>query len=93
MALFIGILGLPNVGKSTLFNALTAGSAVASNYPFATVDPNVGVVDVPDARLRRLAELLQPASCTPTSQAWSAALAAARAWGTGSSPRSARPTP
>lgn len=67
MALFIGILGLPNVGKSTLFNALTAGSAVASNYPFATVDPNVGVVDVPDARLRRLAELLQPASCTPTS--------------------------
>ena len=67
MALFIGILGLPNVGKSTLFNALTCGEAVASNYPFTTVDPNVGIVDVPDSRLDHLRQILAPSSCTPTS--------------------------
>src|SRR3982750_4054490 len=51
MALEVGIVGLPNVGKSTIFNALTAAGALAANYPFATIEPNVGVVAVPDARL------------------------------------------
>ena len=66
MALFIGIVGLPNVGKSTLFNALTRGRAAASNYPFCTVDPNIGMVAVPDPRLAQLEGILQPTSCTPT---------------------------
>lgn len=61
----LGIVGLPNVGKSTLFNALTAAGAAAENYPFCTVDPNVGVVEVPDARVDVLVEKVQPKSRVP----------------------------
>ncbi|MDD9819395.1 MAG: redox-regulated ATPase YchF [Nitrospira sp.] len=61
----IGIVGLPNVGKSTVFNALTAGGAAASNYPFTTIEPNVGVVNVPDPRLDRLTELFKPKKTIP----------------------------
>ena len=66
MALQCGIVGLPNVGKSTLFNALTAGKALAANYPFATKDPNVGVITVPDPRLDALTDWVQPKSVVPT---------------------------
>ncbi len=66
MALKCGIVGLPNVGKSTLFNALTSAKALAANYPFATKDPNVGMITVPDPRLDKLAELVQPQKVQPT---------------------------
>src|SRR5467141_1828328 len=65
MGLAIGIVGLPNVGKSTLFNALSGASVLAANYPFATKDPNVGVVAVPDDRLEKLSRLYQPKKTTP----------------------------
>lgn len=66
MALHCGIVGLPNVGKSTLFNALTKAASAAENYPFCTIDPNVGVVPVPDARLNALAEIVRPKRVVPT---------------------------
>jgi GTP-binding protein YchF len=65
VALSIGIVGLPNVGKSTLFTALTRKQVDASNYPFATIEPNVGVVAVPDGRLARLAEIVRPQRIVP----------------------------
>src|SRR3954466_13566102 len=61
----IGIVGLPNAGKSTLFNALTRNAVLAANYPFATIEPNVGVVGVPDARLQPLAQLMESARVLP----------------------------
>ncbi len=67
MALSIGIVGLPNVGKSTLFNALSAAGAQAANYPFCTIEPNVGVVPVPDERLDKLTALIKPLKKVPTS--------------------------
>lgn len=66
MALTAGIVGLPNVGKSTLFNAITKAGALAANYPFATIDPNVGIVEVPDSRLLKLEEMVQPKKTIPT---------------------------
>lgn len=66
MSLQCGIVGLPNVGKSTLFNALTAAKAEAANYPFCTIDPNVGVVTVPDERLAQISSLIKPKSLIPT---------------------------
>lgn len=65
MSLSIGIVGLPNVGKSTLFTALTKQSGLAANYPFATIDPNVGIVDVPDGRLQKLADIVHPGRIMP----------------------------
>jgi len=66
MALNLGIVGLPNVGKSTLFNALSAAGAEAANYPFCTIEPNVGVVPVPDKRLQALAAIVKPIAILPT---------------------------
>lgn len=67
MALNCGIVGLPNVGKSTIFSALTRAPAEAANYPFCTINPNIGIVDVPDPRLKKLTELFQPKRTVPAS--------------------------
>lgn len=67
MSLTAGIVGLPNVGKSTLFNAITKKNILAANYPFATIDPNIGVVVVPDKRLEKLESIYNPAKTVPTS--------------------------
>ncbi|NJC88249.1 MAG: redox-regulated ATPase YchF, partial [Desulfuromonas sp.] len=61
-----GIVGLPNVGKSTIFNAITSAGAESANYPFCTIEPNVGVVSVPDPRLDTLAEIVKPQKVIPT---------------------------
>ena len=68
----LGVVGLPNVGKSTLFNAITHAGAEAANYPFCTIEPNVGVVAVPDERLEKLAALYDSKKITPNSSPISA---------------------
>jgi hypothetical protein len=99
MSLKCGIVGLPNVGKSTLFNALTKSGIAAENYPFCTIEPNVGIVEVPDPRWRSSPPSSSRSGCrTPSSSSsispdWWRARARARAWATSSSPTSARPTP
>src|SRR5215204_53920 len=65
MSLKCGIVGLPNVGKSTLFNALTKAGIAAENYPFCTIEPNVGIVELPDARLQALAAIAKPEKIVP----------------------------
>ncbi len=67
MAINIGIVGLPNVGKSTLFNALSAAGAESANFPFCTIEPNIGVVPVPDPRLEQLAAVYNSKKVVPTS--------------------------
>ena len=65
MALKCGIVGLPNVGKSTLFNCLSSAKAQAANFPFCTIEPNLGVITVPDERLNKLAEIVHPGRIVP----------------------------
>ena len=86
----LGVIGLPNVGKSTLFNAITKAGAQAANYPFCTIEPNVGIVNVPDERLEVLNEMYHPKSLVPAQyvllilRGLFAAHIAARVWETNS---------
>ena len=66
MALKCGIVGLPNVGKSTLFNCLSNAKAQSANFPFCTIEPNLGVINVPDDRLQKLVDIVQPQNTVPT---------------------------
>ena len=66
MALKCGIVGLPNVGKSTLFNCLSKAKAQSANFPFCTIEPNIGIISVPDERLERLASIVNPLKIMPT---------------------------
>ena len=99
MGLSVGIVGLPNVGKSTIFNALTAAGAQSANYPFCTIEPNVGIVPVVDARLDKLAELAQSKQTVYTDlkvvdiAGLVRGACKGRGSATSSSPTSARPTP
>ena len=98
MSLKCGIVGLPNVGKSTLFNALTKAGIAAENYPFCTIEPNVGIVELPDPRLAKLAAIAKPERVVPAIVEFVdiaglvAAPARAKAWATSSCRTSARPT-
>ena len=75
MALKCGIVGLPNVGKSTLFNCLSSAKAQAANFPFCTIEPNLGVITVPDERLNKLAEIVHPGRIVPKGKLAACALA------------------
>ena len=95
----IGIVGLPNVGKSTLFNAITKAGAEAANFPFCTIEPNVGVVEVPDHRIYDLAAMFKPKKTTPAFTrfvdiaGWWPVRPKGRAWATSSSAISVKPMP
>ena len=95
MGLKCGIVGLPNVGKSTIFNALTKAGIAAENYPFCTIEPNVGIVEVPDPRLQKLSEIVKPERIVPAAVEFVSLLERARvkALATSSLPTFASVTP